>query len=54
MIQDICEKCPDEFISHFARLGVINHVSELAGLQEIQEEEEEQQKTKPEKVNAHR
>ncbi|KAK3734839.1 hypothetical protein QZH41_011760, partial [Actinostola sp. cb2023] len=50
VIQYICEKSLDEFVNHFARLGVINHVSELAGLgDDEQEEEEEQQKSKLDK-----
>ncbi|XP_048585863.1 E3 ubiquitin-protein ligase HECTD1-like isoform X2 [Nematostella vectensis] len=49
IIQDLSEKCQDQYISHFSRLGVISHVSELAGpIKEITQEEEPQ-KTRSDK-----
>ena len=40
MIQDLMIKGKDEFLEHFARLGVFSKVSTLAGPQEITHEQE--------------
>lgn len=42
IIEDLLEKCQETYIGHFARLGVISHVAELAGpLQEVELVQEE-------------
>lgn len=42
IIEDLLEKCQETYISHLARLGVISHVTELAGpMQEVETVQEE-------------